>query len=126
MRLLFGRSSLLSSLSASAENSILNAMTIHQFLQWNRGFFPAADTFQAVFGEVDVFKIFEILQNGFADVEGLRSPGAACEFSRRFSIDCGSRMASMATSLYKYGRLLFLICYSIGGGHPPTPRLWQL
>src|SRR5277367_7052268 len=80
MRVLFCLSSLLNSRSASAENSILQTMTLQYVFQRNRGFFSAADTFESVFRQVDVLKIFKMLQDGFANVEGLGAPGAPGEF----------------------------------------------
>jgi hypothetical protein len=55
-----------------------------------------ANTLQRLFSEIDILEIIEVLEDGFTDIVRRAS------FSRRFSMDCGSRMASMRTSTYKY------------------------
>jgi hypothetical protein len=55
--------------------------------------FTTPDTSEHAFGQTQVFEIPDVLQDGFADVS-LGAPSAPGEFFRRFSTDCGRRIAS--------------------------------
>src|SRR6266478_6071429 len=106
MRLLCCESSLLSSRSTWADSSICQAMPLQCIFEWNGLLLPAADTFEGAFGSVEVFEIVQVLEDGLADIEVLVRPVRRGSFLRRFSVGGGSRMASMATSLYKYSTRL--------------------
>jgi len=77
-------------------------MLFQKFFQCNGLFLTLLNTIKGFLGEIEIFEIIEVLEDGFADVEGLSAPGAAGEFFNAFFDRWGRRMASMATSLYKY------------------------
>src|SRR5229473_794872 len=64
MRLVCCGSSLLSSRSAPADTSIFRAMTLHHVFQRNRALFTAANTFEGALGQIHVFEVLEVLQDG--------------------------------------------------------------
>src|SRR5262249_9192538 len=66
----------LSSRAAVAANSIVEAMLFQETSQWNGAFFAGADPFESLLGEVEVFQVSKMLEDGFADVEGLGATGA--------------------------------------------------
>src|SRR5713226_9912155 len=84
MRLLCCGSSLPSSRSTWAESSIFQAMPLQSIFQWNGLLFPAADAIQGALGHVQILEVVEVLNNGFAGVEGLGTAGAAGKFFEAF------------------------------------------
>ncbi len=84
MRLLCCGSSLLSSRSTWADSSICQAMPLQCIFEWNGLLLPAADTFEGAFGSVEVFEIVQVLEDGLADIEGLRAAGAPGQFFEAF------------------------------------------
>src|ERR1700733_5229967 len=74
-----GWSSFSSSRRASGANSILQAMLAHNFLEWN-GLYPAGfNRLHSLLGEVDVFELIQVLEDGFARVIGFSAAGALGE-----------------------------------------------
>src|SRR5579859_102279 len=84
MRFLCCGSSLPSSRSAWADNSIFQAMPLQGIFEWNGLFLTAPDAFERAFCSVQVFQIIEVLDDGFANVETLGAPGAAGQFFKAF------------------------------------------
>ena len=78
------RSSLLSSRSTWADSSICQAMPLQCIFEWNGLLLPAADTFEGAFGSVEVFEIVQVLEDGLADIEGLRAASAPGQFFEAF------------------------------------------
>ena len=76
-------------------------MPLPDLLQGDGPLFTAADTFQGAFGQIQVLDFFQVLEDGFTDVVGLGAASTPGKLPRRFSMDCGSRMASMNTSRYR-------------------------
>ena len=59
-------------------------MTFDDILQGYGAVFTATDAFQRGFGEIQVFEIFQVLQDGFPNIEGLGTPGAPGELFQAF------------------------------------------
>src|SRR5258708_35529401 len=55
-------------------------MPLQSILEWNGLLFSATDAFQSTFGEIQVLKIVQMLEDGLADIEGLGTAGAAGPF----------------------------------------------
>src|SRR5208282_3149035 len=84
MRFACSLSSLPSSRSASAENSIFRAMALYHVLQRYGLFLAAAYLLQPRLGHVNVFEVLKMLQNRFAHVIRLGAPGSARQFFQPF------------------------------------------
>src|SRR5215831_2914137 len=84
MRFACGGSSLSSSRAAVADSSIFQAMPFQNVLKRNHLFVAAANPFQNAFGLVKVFEVVEVLENGFADVEGFSSSGSPRQLFQAF------------------------------------------
>src|SRR5208283_1097038 len=54
-------------------------MTFHRFYERDGAFFAAADAFQRAFGQIPIFDLFQVVEDGFPDVEGLGAPRAPGE-----------------------------------------------
>src|SRR5271157_2261764 len=74
-----GLSSFFNSLSAARSNSIFQAIAPHYFFEWDGLAASRAHVRQALFGEVDIFQIVEMLEDGFAGVVCLGASGALGE-----------------------------------------------
>jgi hypothetical protein len=59
-------------------------MTFHNFLQGYGAVFTATDAFQRGFGEIQIFEIFQVLQDGLANIEGLGASGVPGELFQAF------------------------------------------
>jgi len=59
-------------------------MTFHGISQGDGALFAATDSFQRAFGQIQVLEIFQVLQDGFPDVEGLGPAGAPRELLQAF------------------------------------------
>ena len=59
-------------------------MTFHCVFQWYGAFFAAADAFQRAFAQIQVLDIFQVFEDGFADVIGFGAPGAPVELFQSF------------------------------------------
>jgi hypothetical protein len=66
-------SSLASSFSADAVNSIFQVKTLLHFIYGGHSLLATPDTFENLFGQVNVFEIIEMLHDGLADVVGFAS-----------------------------------------------------
>src|SRR6266849_8117957 len=84
MRLECCVSSLLSSRSAAMESSIFHAMSLHDVFQGNGVIFAIAYTFQRALSEIDVFEIFQVLQDRLTGVEAFGTPCAAGKLLKTF------------------------------------------
>src|ERR1700674_4185119 len=73
-------SSLFSSRSASSESSIFHAMALQHILQGDGPFLSVLNALQSALGEINVFEILEMLQDGFAHVEALGTSGTPRKF----------------------------------------------
>jgi hypothetical protein len=82
-------SSFSSSFMAAGSNSIFHAMAPHYFFKRDRFGAPRPDFRQALLGEIDVFEIFEMLENGFPGVIGLGASGALGQALEAFFDGCG-------------------------------------
>jgi hypothetical protein len=69
MRCAICLSSFAKAFSASGENSIRQTIPLHQFVQRNRLGFAGAHRFQLAFGEIEIFEVVEIFENGGARVK---------------------------------------------------------
>jgi hypothetical protein len=70
-------SSLSSSRAAASDSSTLYAVTLHNGLERDRGFFSRANTVERAFAKVEILDIFEMFEDGFANVETLCVASAA-------------------------------------------------
>src|SRR5260370_38943099 len=102
MRLLCCGSSLASSRSTWAESSIFQAMPLQSILKWGGLLFPGADAIQGTLGQIEVFEIVEVFEDGLADVESLGTTGAAGEFFEALFDGLWETNSQHGTSLYKY------------------------
>jgi hypothetical protein len=59
-------------------------MPLQSILKGNGLLIPAANARQGALGQVEVFEVVEMLEDGFADVESLGAAGAAGEFFEAF------------------------------------------
>jgi len=59
-------------------------MTLQKVFERNGELLTAANTFERLFGEVDILKIIEMLDDGFTDVRRLGAPGAASQLFETF------------------------------------------
>src|SRR5712664_353140 len=84
MRLACGASSLLSWRSASADSSTFQAMTLHHVFQGDGLFFAVADPLESALREIKILQISKVLKDGFPDIVGLGTPGAAGQLFKAF------------------------------------------
>jgi hypothetical protein len=64
----------------NCETTQLNESVTFQGVSERDGpFFAVADAFQSAFGKIQVLDILQVLEDGFAHVEGLGAPGAPRE-----------------------------------------------
>src|SRR6185437_2218458 len=84
MRLRCCASSLPSSRSAGSDSSTLQTMTFHCVFERDGFFFAAADAFQSAFGQIQVFEVFQVFDDGLAGVVGFGAPGAPRELLQAF------------------------------------------
>ena len=63
-------------------------MAAHYFFEGDRLCAPGANVRQALFGEVDVFKVVEVLEDCFARVIGFGASGALGEAVEAFFDGC--------------------------------------
>ena len=59
-------------------------MTLHNFLKWNGLVFAAAYAFESALGEIQVFQLIQMLEDGLARVKALGAPRSAGEFLKPF------------------------------------------
>src|SRR5580658_512775 len=77
-------SSFSSSRRASGSNSMVQAMLAHNFFERN-GVYPARfNRFHSLLGQINVFQIIKMLQNGLTGVVSLGAPGFLGEASEAF------------------------------------------
>src|SRR5579871_4563580 len=79
MRLAFCGSSLPSSRSAARSNSILHAIAFHQFGERNCTGLAGAQSGDPFFGQMKIFEVCEMFQDGLADIIGFCPAGALGE-----------------------------------------------
>src|SRR5262249_9539003 len=84
MRLRCGASSLLSSPSAASDSSTAEAMTFHCVFERDGVFFTTADAFESAFGQIQVFQVLQMFEDGFADVISFGAAGAPGQFLQAF------------------------------------------
>jgi hypothetical protein len=90
-------------MEAPGSTSIANATQFHHFPQLH-GLAAASTTIgKPLLGEVNVFEIVEMLQDGFASIIALASPGALGKLSRRASTSGGRQCEKSASSRPKLG-----------------------
>jgi hypothetical protein len=66
------------------------------------GPFAAADAVEGALGEIKIFEILEVLEDGLADIEGLCAAGAPGELFQALFDGFGKADGQHGTSLYKY------------------------
>jgi hypothetical protein len=84
MRRVCWASSLLNSRSAPEDSSTFQALPSYQVFQRDGPFFAAADTFEGAFSQIKVFKVFEVSDDSFLNVEGLGASRAPRQFLQAF------------------------------------------
>ena len=77
-----------SSFCAAGSNSIVHfgfkAIAAHYFFEWNGTNASGADLGETLLGEIDVFEVFEVLQDRFAGVVSFGAAGALGEAVEAF------------------------------------------
>src|SRR5260221_688180 len=84
IRLMCCVSSLPSSRSAARENSIFQAMPLHDIFKMNGVVLTIANAFQRALGKIHVLEVFQVLQDSLAGIEAFCAPSAACKFLKTF------------------------------------------
>jgi hypothetical protein len=59
-------------------------MTLHDVSKRDGLFFAAADPLERALGEIQIFQIGKVLEDGFPDIVGLGAPGAAGQLFKAF------------------------------------------
>jgi hypothetical protein len=59
-------------------------MPLHNFFEWDGFVFTTANPLQRALREIQILKILQMLEDGFADVEALGAPGTARKLFQSF------------------------------------------
>src|ERR1700730_17405641 len=84
MRLACCASSLLNSRSAARENSIFQAMALHDVFKGNGVVLTIANTFQRTLGKINIFEVLQVLQDSLAGIEAFCASSAASKLLKAF------------------------------------------